>query len=87
MADVDAKHGLITCVLSMKNAWTAVALFVLALFGNGGQHFWRIGFVKFVDHELICDGLSQRRKNPSIDCSQHGPARIAPYRHQIAVLF
>jgi hypothetical protein len=48
VADVDAKHGRITGILSIENAWTAVAFFTLALFGDGGQDFGRIGFVKML---------------------------------------
>jgi len=45
---------------TLEMAGPVLAVSTLAFFGNGRLDFRRIGFVEFLDHECVCDGLFER---------------------------
>jgi len=83
VAFVNAGHLLIASVFPMEHAGAAVAFTKLTLVGNRSEHFWRIRFVEFVDHDAVCDRLFPCLQNIDVDRSHDGPAFVSFERHLI----
>jgi hypothetical protein len=88
VARVDAENLLIANIRSLKDAGATVALITLAFLGNRSQNFRRMGFVKFVENNLIRDRLLKRLQDGGIDRSHYGSAFVAFERDDLfPVLF
>jgi hypothetical protein len=54
---VYAEHRLIARLFPPENAGAPLAFLTLAFIRDGCEHFWRIEFVKLMDHDVIRDRL------------------------------